>query len=68
MLISARLTDWLTGRTKTLMLRFCWTLEIKCDYLMSVTLHIGTSHQALPIHTTFSDLEYMSRSQQCQAV
>ena len=38
--------------------------KIKCD--KQHTLHAGATHQALPIHTTFSDLEYSSRSQQCQ--
>ena len=36
----------------------------KCDSCQ--TLHDGTTNRALPVHTTFSDLDHISRSQQCQ--
>ena len=32
------------------------------------TLHEDTSHRALPVHTTYSDLDHVSWSQQCQTV
>ena len=28
----------------------------------------GTTHWALPVHSTFSDLDHISRSQQCQTI
>ena len=31
-------------------------------------LHFGTTHQALPVHTTFRYLQPTSRSQQCRTV
>ena len=30
--------------------------------------HGGSTHRALPIHATFSDLDCIARSQQCQTV
>ena len=38
-----------------------------CEYEKFQTSHDGT-HSALPMHTTFDDLDYISRSQQCQTV
>ena len=46
--------------------RKCATLHYKYDKCQ--TLHDGSTHKALPIHTTFSDLDCISRSQQCQTV
>ena len=42
-----------------------------CDFLRCYkykTLHSGSTHWALPLHTTFSDLGCISRSQQIQTV
>ena len=38
----------------------------KCDKCQ--TLRYGTTHQALPLHTTFLYLYPISRSQQCRTV
>ena len=41
-------------------------IEIHLDsnkYDKCQTLHDGTTHQVLPVHTTFSDLDHISRSQ-----
>ena len=40
----------------------------RCKYDKCQTLRDGSTHLALPIHTTFSDLDCISRSQQCQTV
>ena len=48
--------------------------KICCDFLRYYKhdkcqiLHDGSTHQTLPIHTTFSDLDCISRSQLCQTV
>ena len=42
---------------------FSDTKSDKCQ-----TLHDGSTHLALPIHITFSDLDCISRLQQCQTV
>ena len=53
---------------------FKWQTLWCCDflwqykYLRCQTLHDGSAHWALPSHTTFSDLDCISRSQQCQTV
>ena len=36
-----------------------------CKYETNQTLHEGSTYRALPIHTAFSDLDCISRSQQC---
>ena len=39
---------------------------LQCD--KREILHAGTPHWALSVHTTFSDLDHVSLSQQCQTV
>ena len=34
--------------------------------VINVTLHGGTTHQALPVHTTFNGHDHISESQQYQ--
>ena len=38
------------------------------NYDKCQTVHDGSTHWTLPIHTTFSDFDCISRSQQCQTV
>ena len=38
------------------------------DTINVITLHDGTTQGALPFHYTFSDLDLISKSQQCQAI
>ena len=38
------------------------------EYNQRQFLHDGSTHQALPIHTIFSDLDCITRLQQCQTV
>ena len=40
----------------------------RCKYDKCQTLRDGSTHLALPIHTTFSDLDCISRSQECHTV
>ena len=40
----------------------------RCKYDKCQTLRDGSTHLALPIHTTFSDLDCISESQQYQTV
>ena len=40
--------------------------DYKCDKCQA--LHDGTTHWALPAHTTSSDLYHISRLQQCQTI
>ena len=51
---------------------WCTVLGLACDccccLAVVVPLHDGTAHWALPDHYTFSDLDIISRSQQCQTV
>ena len=43
-------------------------IEIYSDTInvINVTLHGGTTHQALPVHTTFNGHDHISESQQYQ--
>ena len=51
-----------------------WQKLDRCDFLVHCkhakcqTVHDGSIYWALPIHTTSSDLDCISRSQQCQPV
>ena len=58
---------------------FGWSSDWACQKLLTLgfsqhhkcnkcqTLHDGTTHQALPVHDTFSDLYIIKRSQQCHS-
>ena len=54
--------------SKTLMMQFLGDDHghHKCDKCR--ILHDGSTRGALPIHTTFRDLDHISKSQQCQTV
>ena len=66
--ISVSPAGWLAGWRSVHM----WLKLQGCDFLehheydKCQTLHDGSTHWALTIHTTFSEFDCISRSQQCQ--
>ena len=64
-MISVRRAGWLASQCLALQnLKGCnFHGQYNSDECQA--LHDGITHSALPIHTTFNDLEYISRPQQC---
>ena len=58
------LVGQVSGRLKNFSIGiFADTIDV-----INVKLHDGTTRLALPVHFTFNDLDFISRSQQCQTV